>query len=370
VVIFYEIRDDDVLRFHKQDSPLLQPKQNYSQIVSLSTLLLGVLAITFLCMLYPYLAESPKILYSPVRYDGVGAQIAEMLMYHAYATKHNAKYGGSCIGLGNNMSTWNIETEKLIKGLGMDHAIGFDCPPRGLQDPAVVPRGMPWLYNSVRLMDASWLETIQSMVSLPPKRSNDVFKIVVHIRRGDIMPCSGDQGHRYLPNSYYLELIDDMIEKHGKPSKRKVEVVIHTQTYSFENLDVFRAKNYTFARAGAVIDGELSKSAKHRDGEQPSMLDVWQEFMEADVLIMSSSMFSIVPAIFNKNGIKVYADNFFFNKLPQWEMASLDIRKRSKDEVKRLQQVQCETWTRNREERSGVVFLLRHGLSEKFFFPM
>jgi hypothetical protein len=47
--------------------------------------------------------------------------------------------------------------------------------------------------------------------------------------------------HRYLPNSYYLDMIDDMIEKHGKPSKKKVEVVIHMQVYSFENLDVFQA---------------------------------------------------------------------------------------------------------------------------------
>jgi hypothetical protein len=30
-----------------------------------------------------------------------------------------------------------------------------------------------------------------------------------------------------------------------------VEVVIHMQVYSFENLDVFQAWNYTFAKAGS-----------------------------------------------------------------------------------------------------------------------
>jgi hypothetical protein len=255
----------------------------------------------------------------------------------------------------------------------MDRALGFSCPPGGLHDPSVVPQYLPWMYNSVRLMDASWLETIQSMVHLPPKRANDVFKIVVHIRRGDITPCYGDQIHRYLPNSYYLDLIDDMIEKHGKPSKKKVEVVIHTQVYSFENLDVFRARNYAFAKAGSDwienVNGEWAPWEKKEDKEQPSMLDVWQEFIEADVLIMSSSMFSIVPAILNKDGIKVYASNFFFNKLPQWEMPSPEILKRSKAEVKQLQQDQCETLTRFRDERSGVLFLLRHEMKD-FFFPM
>jgi hypothetical protein len=90
-------------------------------------------------------------------------------MHHAYATKQKAKYGGTCIGLGKNMTSWNLETEKLIKDWGMDRALGFSCPPRGLHDPSVVPQSLPWMYNSVQLMDASWLETIQSMVHLPPK---------------------------------------------------------------------------------------------------------------------------------------------------------------------------------------------------------
>ena len=37
------------------------------------------------------------------------------------------------------------------------------------------------------------------------KKHDDVFTIAVHIRRGDVDPCT--YMNRYLPNEYYLRLI-------------------------------------------------------------------------------------------------------------------------------------------------------------------
>jgi hypothetical protein len=99
--------------------------------------------------------------------------------------------------------------------------------------------------------------------------------------------------------------------------------------------------------------------------------EVWHEMMTADVFIASSSTFSAVPAILNRDGIVVYQPIFYFSPLPGWEVPDRASTLRYKLEKRRLRE-QCKppgagadiygTLKRQyNQELSGVVYLLRHG---------
>ena len=44
------------------------------------------------------------------------------------------------------------------------------------------------------------------------RQDNSMYEIAVHLRRGDVSPCT--HARRYLPNSHYLALIDQYTTIH------------------------------------------------------------------------------------------------------------------------------------------------------------
>lgn len=289
--------------------------------------------------------SQPKVLYHKARTDLSGAQSLEMLLQNAYAHHKGATYGGACVK--GNFTRHHIKAKALIddlSSLGVQKFLKFGCPAGGLDDPSIVWGHLAWFMGKISITK-EWLESIRSQISYPEKPSN-VFKIAAHIRRGDISPCTGDKIHKYLPNSYYLDMIDKYLPLASSPEHmhKTVEVVIHCMDISFEPLDVFRDRNYTI---------KLSETP---------LADVWTELMTADVFIMSQSGFSVVPALLNRDGIVAFAPYLFFDKAPGWE--SIDVRelKRYKQEVFDFLP-ECERTgriKRFREGKSGVWFLLRN----------
>jgi hypothetical protein len=126
--------------------------------------------------------------------------------------------------------------------------------------------------------------------------------IAVHIRRGDVTPCNWKEwvAWRYLPNSYYL----DLIKQHAKPDSK---VVIYSQNYTFESLDIFKDLGYEL-----IIDGEMG--------------DVWEGIVNANAVIMSKSAFSYLPAMFNR-GTVLFPGAFEMNYtgfvMPGWESVNV-----------------------------------------------
>jgi hypothetical protein len=132
-------------------------------------------------------------------------------------------------------------------------------------------------------------------------------------------------------------------------NNKTVQVVIHSQTDSYESLDVFRERGYTIKL------------------EETPLSDVWTELITADVFIMSRSSFSIVPGIFNRGKV-VYAPYMLFDKLPHWDAADAALLQRSKQEAFDMFRHDCTSFKHLRSEKSGVVFLLRYG-PKRFFYP-
>jgi hypothetical protein len=245
----------------------------------------------------------PKVFYSMARHDRAGSQALEMLLLNAYAYHHGATYGGACIV--GNATDKQIESKTVIEGTnltGISKFLKYACPPGGRDDPSIVYGLYPWLLIR-KIVTTEWLNYLHANIPYPVEPPNNIFKIAVHIRRGDVTPCTGLNVHRYLPNSYYLDMIDKYLPLASLPEHRNktVEVVIHSVSKSFESLDEFVARNYT-VKLNTV----------------PTM-DVWMDLAVSDVYIMSTSAFSVVPALLNRKGVVVYAPFIFLEPLPSWE---------------------------------------------------
>jgi hypothetical protein len=326
----------------------------------------SVLLVMLFYVLYTDLLQSniqsvknPKVLFSGARGDLTGAQSAEMLLHNAYAYHHGATYGGACAR--GNLTQNHHKADNIIDRLD-SHIINVKkflkhgCPAGGLDDPSMIWGPLPWIIAK-RIVTKEWLESLHSQITYPVK-PKDVFKIAVHIRRGDITPCTGDKIHKYLPNSFYLDMIDKYMQLATLPAHRdkKVEAVIHCVSVSFEPLDVFYARNYTVKLDNTPIE------------------EVWTELIMADVFIMSPSAFSVVPALLNHGGVIVLPPYLFFEAAPGWESVDRTTMKRYKQETFDFLPT-CKAQNkleRFRAGKSGVWYLLRNfGLRGfiGFFFP-
>jgi hypothetical protein len=170
------------------------------------------------------------------------------------------------------------------------------------------------VYRTSEYITPEWRRSVQAKYSrkIMEKKKSRSFQIVVHVRRGDITPCYARR--RYLPNSHYMTLIERYLPK-GQPA----EVTIFSESFNadrghpnVENSDVFR-------RAGSTVK---------LDADLP---EVWKAFATADVLIMSRSYFSFVPAIFNPNTF-VATKWYGFDPILGWEQADDELVEKSDKE--------------------------------------
>lgn len=112
---------------------------------------------------------------------------------------------------------------------------------------------------------------------------NNNFNITLHIRRSDVTPKRHPQ--RYLYNKYYINKLNKILEHLGNIDRSKIIINICSQSNSFESLDEFTIifKDYNVK---LYLDTSLKT--------------VFDLMIHADVLVMSKSSFSFVPAFYNK----------------------------------------------------------------------
>jgi hypothetical protein len=224
-----------------------------------------------------------------------GAVIHDMLLCHAYAWHQKLSYGGSC---GEWREQYNTH-ESLLESIGLKEELPFACP----RDPhrnatgfrgRVVPKE-EYRQDDTRMWIPEYVEFLKARVKYPPKVP-DKHTIAVHIRRGNaISPCEAQYKgfERYLPNSHYQRLIDKYIQ----PDSR---VVIFSQNKSHEPFDEFRSKGYE-----VYLDDDIT--------------DVWKTIVVSDVVILSRSSFSLIPAVVTKAKIVVYTP-FWHKPLRSWHV--------------------------------------------------
>jgi hypothetical protein len=261
----------------------------------------------------PRVVTSTTTYYSTARLDRSGAVIHDMLLAHAYAYEQGGTYGGACL---ENIPVYpNQDCVRLLRDLGWLSALPFSCPSSSQKNAVVLPKEIYRAHDGA-LFTPAWREVFfQQITKHDPAVSNPgVFRIAVHIRRGDVNPC--DFPTRYLPNNYYLRLI----QQYTPANQTNVQVTIYSEERSYESFTVFTDHNYTLA-----LNTPLAA--------------VWHALMTADVAILSKSSFSYVPAVLNVNTV-IYSD-FWHQALGAWKRLDATLQQQTDAEVQRLEQEAC-----------------------------
>jgi hypothetical protein len=282
-------------------------------------------------ILYPVLREGK--MYSVCRGDRSGSVIADMIYAHAFAYAHNITYAGNCCvtkGLPKE------DTKKLLHSLHWHTIMPFSCP-RGVNNkiynlrkpnatsihPLLLNADVYRLQGSQSTFTPSWRESIhKALYKYTDHRRNRPYQIAVHVRRGDVTPCTYKR--RYLPNSHYISLIEQYTPNATVLNGRPVQVTIYSESSTFEPFDEFTERKY-----------KLELDTEH-------LAHVWKALSTADVAILSRSYFSIVPAAINPN--IVVATHFFdfdVRVMDGWEFANPQLVQRSDEIILDMFQNRC-----------------------------
>ena len=134
--------------------------------------------------------------------------------------------------------------------------------------------------------------------------------------------------YRYLYNSYYTNIIN-MIKKYK--STYKLNITILSEKKSYESLDCFSEYNIL-----------LNKN----------LTECWEMMYKADILVISKSSFSYVPAIYNKN-IVIYT-LFWHKKLENWLDSSSSIFDKDLDHRMRMMRQQNKLAKKVKREKRDL----------------
>jgi hypothetical protein len=239
--------------------------------------------------------------------DQSGAVILVALKAHAYAFQRNQTYRGLCYSEFNTDGVFSPRRDKIkqqiaecLAGLNLSNVLDLSCP-RDINilsldtHPAngVLDRVLDLdSYNNYNGFTRPWLEHVRfqrrqqlvvSTMSAEQQRLEiPSYLVSVHVRRGDVSPCNNKTNFRYIPNEHFLDLLDKYIPQ----NETSVNVTIFSESNTVEPFDDFISRGYHLA-----LDTNLT--------------EVWHHMVQSDLLIMSQSTFSLVPAIFS-SGVVIH----------------------------------------------------------------
>lgn len=273
-------------------------------------------------------------MYSIGRKDRLGSVVSDMLYAHAFAFAHNVTYAGACFTVHGYPKK---ETVHLLEELQWTKILNFACPPGvdsslNIRKPNATALSPLILNDDVYrwkletgLFSFAWRESIQNAMMTeqldnPKPKNKRPYEIAVHVRRGDVSPCTYTR--RYLTNEHYLKLIDQYTPAPRDRDNRPVHVTVYSESDSFESFDVFRERNYSI---------EL-------DTEDLAL--IWKALVTADLAILSRSYFSFVPAAVNPNTV-VATEFFQFEPLQGWKRADDALVKETDKQIRKMSHEQC-----------------------------
>lgn len=255
-----------------------------------------------------YPNRTDLVYYVPARgrRDRSGAAILDMLKAQAYSYQQGVAFGGAC-----GDTPHQATNERMIQTAGLDSILKYNCPPTNATDVGVgvrhemITRDHFFHIPSPELFTDDWLEYIHTQVQPHSKRfirssnttttttssntnNNDNYTIAVHVRRGDVDPC-GHWSFRYLPNSHYLAMIDHykrQASQNGHNNNVQCQVFSEPQSL-LESFDEFTQRG-----CQVILGGDPTQA--------------WTSMMQANVVILSLSSFSYIPALLNPNAVVAY----------------------------------------------------------------
>ncbi|MBX9743560.1 MAG: hypothetical protein K2W99_08505 [Chthoniobacterales bacterium] len=182
---------------------------------------------------------------------------------------------------------------------------------------------------------------------------SSLFRVAIHVRRGDLFVTESE---RMLPNAYYIDIVCQAVEILNKlhipfccelytelPSKPFVVTTEHHGLKNFSALDTnhrIQAPVPINPEENCIEEFDILPNLKKVINGDP--VTSMQSLATADLLIISRSCFSYVPALLNKKGIIVFHP-FWHPSLPEW------LDSREEHFYKQLEK-KCEQWKINQEQ--------------------
>jgi hypothetical protein len=260
--------------------------------------------------------------YTTRRIDRMGSALMAALLAHAFSFYFHRTFGGLCgpDPIGEPFLSRTKKQATMLKWLGLQNEISISgkCPSKTNTSAIVLSEAQFYSTGGgAKLWTPDWINYIkQRMLSKPRTKSSDNGTsptLVVHIRRGDVVPCNNYTKDRYLPNSHYVALIK-------KYQTKKHRVIVHSERESYENWTDFEG----FDRLQLKLNSTLEEA--------------WQDMLEADIFIMSISSFSIIPAVLTSATTIVRPDGTWIPRLPHWVTVDRSLSKASKAKMMKLRE--------------------------------
>mmetsp|Transcript_15799 Transcript_15799/g.26478 ORF Transcript_15799/g.26478 Transcript_15799/m.26478 type:complete len:318 (-) Transcript_15799:63-1016(-) len=312
-------------------------------------------------------------MYTIARKDRAGAFIKDMICAHVYASSQQHQhqqhqhwvYAGACNIKPQRrpVRLYQLSALKLLTFIGLEHELPFYGPSVVCPPDVVLLNGTITSSNTTTSILVSHQETYDgfdhacsrgleqwrhqmapalalSPAAQPTNRQQQTGGAVLHIRRGDVTPCSSMPwvSNRYLSNRYYQRLMKEYIPPN-------MPVTIYSERSSFEPWG--ENTNGTF-----FFDNDDDNGTSHRTTTSTTttlrldtpLHQVWQHIMTADVYILSrDSAFSYVPALLNvkSNATILFTPSTYFQPLPTWTVVSNATVEFARRELERLQHQYC-----------------------------
>lgn len=284
-----------------------------------------------------------NVYYSQLRRDRSGQVIADMLKAHAACFRNGWTYGGACDAR-SPAKQHKKDVAHQLQAMGLDKVLPIACPLRHSTKKKHYLHSYQYLHEEQENYTPEWLAYMRQEVEQQTKNKKnkkkkdmksdtDVLSIAVHLRRGDVSLCTDNADRRYLPNSHYIRLLDQLLANVTSP----YQVTIYTESEEhyggrpqYETLDVFTSRGYK-----VQMDG--------------SRRDVWRAFLAADVLVTAKSAFSLVPALlrFDRDGT-IFTPHQFAHALPHWQVLDSSFMETTEMDMKQLQAQKCPSESSNK----------------------
>eukprot|EP00808_Paulinella_micropora_P030195 g75397.t1 len=243
--------------------------------------IMSKLVIFSIVIFFSFAAESENSLpckYTILRGDRYGAKIHDMLYAWSYCRLHNCHYTGT---LGQDS-----QTETLLRYLNVSWR-GWKQKPSDCQE---LPLSEYRKEDFIKAAEPYFDELRRNVKHFRFQHET----IVVHARRDDVSAADALRGTRA---GRFLEVLKNL---NNPPQK---SVIIHSTNRGFDQE----------FRTAAQVHGWILKL-------DAPLESAWKDMIHADILVMSKSSFSFVPAFFNRHTV-IYQP-FWHNPLSHWTIVA------------------------------------------------
>lgn len=218
--------------------------------------------------------------------DRVGSAIIRDLRAMYYCHQHDLEYLGT---IKNHDVAWKRhKTHVLASGFFGLPPIMDKTPDNVDNDTIFLKKQWPELsdkkgtwkwYNNQYNKDTAFLTKIRALLSIPAKKRPEVS---VHIRRGDVNPIKWSD--RYIEMDPYVKLVKKLTRKYAPE-----QITIHTDGHTGD--------------VQPVLDLGCKLTTNNADNSIENFIAEWTDMITAEVLVISKSMFSYLPAIYNTSTV-------------------------------------------------------------------